>query len=84
MNGNLMYEVARERIADQRRVARQAGVARELRAIARGRHARDEAQKAIATPVIPDFAEQMFDSALGAVPTPRQEAARGRHARTSR
>ena len=85
MNGNLMYEVARQRLAEQRRAAQQAGEARRARASARGRHARDEAPEAIAAPLIPDFAHEMFgDVAQGAVPAPRREAARGRHARTNR
>ena len=35
MNGNLMYEMARQRVAEQQRAARQAGEAREARAAAR-------------------------------------------------
>ncbi len=80
-----MYEVARQRIEEQRRVAQQAGEARRLRASARGRHARDEAAEAIATPLIPDFAHEMFADAAGDdVPAPRRDATRGRHARTNR
>jgi hypothetical protein len=73
MNGNAMYEVARQRIADQQRAARQAGEAREARerrAATRGRHARKEAPRTIVTPAIPDFVEEMFDQEKG-----------GRHAR---
>jgi hypothetical protein len=83
MNGSAMYEVARQRIADQQRAARQAGEARQRRAIARGRHARKEAPEVVATPVIPDFAAEMFDAAKGAVPAPREEGTGGRHARAS-
>jgi hypothetical protein len=75
MIGSMTYEVARQRIADQRRAARQAGEAREARerrAAARGRHARKEAPET-ATPVIPDFVEEMFDNQTG-----------GRHARSGR
>lgn len=72
MQGNAMYEVARQRIADQQRAARQAGEARQRRAAARGRHARKEAPETIVTPAIPDFAEEMFDNETG-----------GRHARSS-
>lgn len=75
MNGSMVYEVARQRIADQQRAARQAREAREARtrrAAARGRHARKEAPE-IATSVIPDFVEEMFDNQAG-----------GRHARSSR
>jgi hypothetical protein len=79
MNGNVMYEVARLRIADLHRTAGQARLAREA---ARARRARKETPETIAMPVIPDFAEEMFTAAGDAVPAPRQEAARGRHARS--
>jgi hypothetical protein len=80
MNGYAMYEVARERVADQQRDARRAGEARAARA---ARRAQKGAREAIAAPVIPDFAHEMFDVARDAVPAPRQEAGRGRHAGTS-
>ena len=80
MNGYAMYEVARERVADQQRDARRAGEARAARA---ARRAQKGAREAIAAPVIPDFAHEMFDVARDAVPGPRQEAGRGRHAGTS-
>ena len=70
MNGNVMYEVARERIADLHRAARRADEAREVRAAARSRRTRKEAAETIITPVIPDFAEEMFPEQTG-----------GRHAR---
>jgi len=81
MDGYAMYEVARERIAEQQRGARQAREARAQRAAARA--ARRAKKEAIAAPVIPDFAHEMFDVARDAVPAPRQEAGRGRHAGTS-
>jgi len=81
MYGNAMYEIAKLRIAEQQRAARQAGQARELRKAARARRARKEAPETIATPVIPDFAEEMF-AAGDAVPEPRPENTRGRHARS--
>ena len=81
MNGYEMYEVARERIAEQQRGARQAREARAQRAAARA--ARRAKKEAIAAPVIPDFAHEMFDVARDAVPAPRHEAGRGRHAGTS-
>lgn len=62
MNGNLMYEMARQRVAEQQRAAREAAQARSLRAAARGRRARAEAADAIAAPVIPDFAHEMFEA----------------------
>jgi hypothetical protein len=84
MNGYVMYETARQRIAEQHRAAQQVREARELRAAARGRRARKEALEAVATPVIPDFADEMFDAARDAVPAPRgsRETTRGRHARS--
>jgi hypothetical protein len=81
MNGNFMYEMARQRIAEQQRAARQAGEARERRALARARRARKEAPETIATPVIPDFAEEMFAATGDAVPSPKENT-RGRHARS--
>jgi hypothetical protein len=84
MDGYAMYEVARERIADQQRGAQQAREARAQRAAARAaRRAKKGAREASAAPVIPDFAHEMFDVAQDAVPAPRQEAGRGRHAGTS-
>jgi hypothetical protein len=82
MNGNAMYEVARLRIAEQQRAAREAGEARGRRAAARARRARKEAPETIATPVIPDFAEEMFAATGDTVPAPRPENPRGRHARS--
>ena len=79
MHGYLMYEAAKQRIAEQQRAAQQVREAREARAAraaARGRRARKEAAEAVATPVIPDFADEMFESA--------QETTRGRHARSGR
>jgi hypothetical protein len=81
---NAMYEVTRQRIAEQQRAARAAGEARGRRAAARGRHARAAAPEP-AVPAIPDFAHELLDSAAqGAVPAPRPETARGRHARAGR
>jgi hypothetical protein len=82
MNGNVMYEVARLRIADMHRAAQQARDARDARVATRGRRARAAALETVVTPVIPDFAEEMFAAAGDAVPEPRQENPRGRHARS--
>jgi len=82
MNGNLMYEMARQRIAEQQRAARLASEAREMRSAARRRQPREKARETVAAPAIPDFAHEMFTSAPEAVPEPRQEAADGRHARS--
>ena len=81
MNGNVMYEVAKLRIADMHRTARQARAAHDAREAARSRRARKEAPETVAIPVIPDFAEEMF-AAGDAVPEPRPENTRGRHARS--
>ncbi|MGH3252309.1 MAG: hypothetical protein ACRDOI_39700 [Trebonia sp.] len=87
MDGYLMYEVARQRIADQhraaerRQAARQATAARKERAAARGRRAGRE----VPAPAIPDFADELLDTmARGSVPGPRQEAGHGRRTRSSR
>jgi hypothetical protein len=84
MNGNLWYEVARQRVADEQRSARQAGQAREARAAARARRARDKAPEATVAPVIPDYAHEMFAELGDAVPTPRREAGDGRQTRAGR
>jgi hypothetical protein len=88
MDGYLMYEVARQQIADQhraaqrRQAARQAVAARKERAAARAGQKVPEATVASA---IPDSADELLDAmAHGSVPTPRQEATRGGHTRTSR
>lgn len=83
MNGNLMYEMARERMADQQRAARATADARSLRKIARERRKAAAAEE-IPTPVIPDFAVDMFGPALDAVPAPREEETGGRPARPGR
>jgi len=90
MDGYLMYELARQRIADQYRAAerrlaaRQAVAARKEQAAARRRAVRREAPGTTAAPAIPDFADELLDAlARDAVPAPR-EAARGRQARTRR
>lgn len=63
MNGNMMYEVAKIRIAEQQRAAREAGEARARRAAARGRHAKAAPAEQVVSPVIPDFAHEMFEEA---------------------
>ena len=84
MNGNLMYDMARQRMADQQRAARQAEQARSLRAIRRGRRAKAAPVEEIAVPAIPDFAVEMFAGVGNAVPAPREEEAGGRTARSGR
>lgn len=63
MNGNPMYEMARQRIAEQQEAARKASKAREQRAAARGKRAKKDRTETIAVPTIPDFAHEMFDAA---------------------
>jgi hypothetical protein len=81
MNGNLWYEVARQRVADRQRSARQAGLAREARAATRAQRARDKASQAPVAPAIPDYAHEMFAELGDAVPTPRREAGDDRQTR---
>jgi hypothetical protein len=82
MHGNLMYEMAQRRIAEQQRAARLAREAREARSAGRRRRAREKAQETVAGPAIPGFAHEMLTAAREVTPEPRQEAADGRHARS--
>jgi len=75
MNGNLWYEIARQRDADRQRDARQASEVRQARAADRARRRRDKAQEAAVAAVIPDYAHEMF-AELG--------NEHGRHTPTSR
>jgi hypothetical protein len=81
MFGNAMYEVAKTRIAEQERAARQAGEARRQRAEARSRDRKPRRDES-ALPSIPDYAEDLLAVARETVPTPREEAPHGGHART--
>jgi len=83
MQGNMMYELARARIAEQERAARQAGEARRQRAEARAAR-RKSRQAEPAMPAIPDYADDLLDVARDAVPAPREEAPHGRPARSGR
>ena len=83
MHGSIMYEVARQRIADQRRAAVKDGEARASRAAARAaraaRRARNRAAEPVAMPAIPDYAHELLAAAArDTVPAPRREAGRGR------
>lgn len=90
MNGYLMYELARQRIADQHRAAerrlaaRQAAAARKERASARRRHAGQETADAAVVPVVPDFADELLDAMARDAAAAPQEAGRGRQSRTRR
>lgn len=90
MNGNLMYEIARQRVAEQQRIAERqraaqaAGEARSRHAIARWRRGKAARAEEIATPVIPDFVAEMFEAARDTLPAPREEEAGGRPARSGR
>lgn len=82
MYGNIMYEVARQRVAERERDARAAAAAHRDRAAARGRR-RKQADE-IATPAIPDYADDIFAAAGDSVPAPREEMSSGRHARSGK
>jgi hypothetical protein len=84
MNGNVMYDVARLRVADMQRAAQRARKARDAREARRGRRARVRALETVPTPVIPDFAEEMFAATGDAVPEGSPKTTRGRHARSDR
>lgn len=75
-----MYEMARQRMAEQQRAAQAAGE----RAIARWRRRKAAQAEEITTPVIPDFAAEMFEAARDTLPAPRKEEAGGRPARSGR
>jgi hypothetical protein len=83
MTGQLMYEIARQRMAERQRAAEMAGDARRQRAAARGRHHRPARDESV-VPAIPDFADDLLAAARQAVPVPREEAAGGHHARSAR
>jgi hypothetical protein len=83
MYGNSMYEIAKARIAEQEKHAREAGEARRQRAEARDRRRKQRAVDS-AVPVIPDYADDLLEVAQNSVPAPREEAPRGRHARSGR
>jgi hypothetical protein len=84
MNGNLMYEMTRQRINEKQQSARKSGEARSRIAAALGRRGR-RAEPEAAVPAIPDFAHELLKAgARDGVPSQRQETARGRHARTGR
>jgi len=83
MNGNLMYEMAKSRIAEQQRHAIAAGEARRQRAEARGRHRKSREAESV-VPSIPDYAEELLDVARSTVPEPREEVPNARHARSGR
>jgi hypothetical protein len=90
MNGSIMYELAQQRIADQRRTAARDGEARVSRTAARARRARGKAVEPAAIPAIPDYAHELLAAAAReSVPAQRPEAGqpeagRGRHARAGR
>ena len=90
MNSYMMYEVAKQRMAEQHRAAEQrrdarlAADARKGRANGRGRRGRQETTETTGVPVIPDFAYQLLEAmARDAVPAPRQDATHGWHAPSS-
>ena len=82
MNGNLMYEMAKSRIAEQERRAIAAGEARRQRAEARKHRKSRDAESVV--PSIPDYAEELLEVAQETVPAPREEVPNGRHARSGR
>jgi predicted phosphoribosyltransferase len=83
MNGQLMWDMAKQRSDERVRQASRRAAARAARAAARAQRAADAEPVAVSAPVIPDFAHEMFQPAGDAVPPPRPESADGRHARTA-
>lgn len=78
MYGGIMYEVAQQQIADQRRAAVKDSEARVSRAAARAMRARKRADEPIATPAIPDYPHELLAAARESVPAQRPEAGRWR------
>jgi hypothetical protein len=74
---HMQYGLARQRAVELQQAARDAGQARAARAASR--HGKSGAE--IATPRIPDYAEEMFRGAGTAVPAPRTQEVGGQHAR---
>ena len=86
MNGDLMYQMARQYMAEQERIAAQRRLARSARepggwfAAWRARHARPAPE----TPVIPDYVHELLGtSAAEPMPAARQPDGAG-HARSGR
>jgi hypothetical protein len=75
MNGNLMYEVAKQRMAERHQAASRARDARAARDAARGRNSGEVTRQAI-----PDFVHEL----LAAIPAARPEDERGRRTRAGR
>ena len=91
MNGDLMYEMARQYMAEQERIAARYRLARSAAPERRGWIAAWRARRARpatampAVPPIPDYAHELLAASAGdLVPAPRQEDARGGHARSGR
>jgi hypothetical protein len=79
---HMHYELARQRAVEAQRTAREADRAREARAVGGRRRGKEAQATAVATPAIPDYADEMFPGA--GVPAPRPEEADGRHSRSAR
>ena len=88
MNGDLMYEMARQYMAEQERIAARHRLARSARepggwiAARRARRLR-RAQPTPAVPAIPDYPGELL-AAAAKIPAPREPEARGGHARSGR
>jgi hypothetical protein len=78
MNGQMMFDLAKQRANDRLQQATRRAEARAARAAARAQRAADAEPET--APHIPDFADEMFRDGVQA---PRKESADGRHARTS-
>ena len=91
MNGDIMYQLAMQQIAERHeqaardQLAREAAkAARERRRSGRGRRGAGTPEAAV-LPAIPDFPHELFaGAARDAVPAPQPETGHGRHARTGR
>jgi len=74
MHPDMMRELARQRGAERREAARNAGVARALRKAVRAQRNRAEAPDTFVAPAIPDYVDGTFHVADDAVPAQRAGA----------
>ncbi len=76
MHPDVMRELARQRGAERRDAARNAGFARALRKAIRAQRTRSQAQDTLAVPAIPDYVDGTFHIPEDQVPVQRASADR--------
>jgi hypothetical protein len=84
VNGDIMFNMAKEEMAERHQRAARRALAREARRAARARRSAARTQAAVSVPAIPDYAQELLDrAAIGSVPAPREASAQGGHARSA-